>query len=71
MSDLGKTLIVVGAFIILLGVIVLFVGKIPGAGKLPGDFLIKKDNFTFYFPLTTCILLSVVLSLILYLFNKR
>ncbi|MCB9771200.1 MAG: DUF2905 domain-containing protein [Candidatus Omnitrophica bacterium] len=71
MSDLGKTLIIIGAFILFIGVVVMFVGKIPGVGKLPGDFLIKKDNFTFYFPLSTCILLSVVLSLILYLFNKR
>ncbi len=46
-------------------------GKIPGAGKLPGDILIKKENFTFYFPLTTCLLASAILSLILFLWQRK
>lgn len=71
MTDLGKTLILIGGVIILLGVILTFAGKIPGVGKLPGDILIKKENFTFYFPLATCIIISIVLSLILYFFNRR
>jgi len=46
-------------------------GKIPGVWKLPGDIFIKKENFSFYFPLTSCILLSVLLSVIMYFFNKK
>ena len=71
MTDLGKTLIVIGGVIVLAGIILTFAGKIPGAGKLPGDILIKKENFTFYFPLTTSIIISIVLSLVLCFFNRR
>lgn len=71
MSDMGKTLMIVGAIILLVGVVVTFVGKIPLLGKLPGDILIKKENFSFYFPLSTCIILSVILSLIFGFFNHR
>ena len=46
-------------------------GKIPGVGKLPGDIFIKKENFSFYFPLTTCILLSIIISALMYLFGKK
>jgi len=46
-------------------------GKIPGVGKLPGDILIKRENFSFYFPLTTCILLSLILTAVMYLFGKK
>ncbi len=45
--------------------------KIPGVGKLPGDIFIKKENFSFYFPLTTCILLSIILSAIMYFLGKK
>jgi hypothetical protein len=70
MSDLARLLMIAGAVLLLLG-LVLWVGpKIPWLGKLPGDITYKRDNFTFYFPLGTCILLSVILSLILYLFRK-
>ena len=71
MSDLGRGLILIGGVLILSGVLVLLAGKIPGFGKLPGDILIKKENFSFYFPLTTCLLLSVFLSFLFYLWNQR
>lgn len=71
MNELGKSIIVVGFILIVVGVLLTVAGKIPGIGKLPGDILIKKENFSFYFPLTTCILLSVVLSLFLHFLNKR
>ncbi|MCR4336697.1 MAG: DUF2905 domain-containing protein [Candidatus Omnitrophica bacterium] len=71
MTDLAKILIVVGAMIISMGLVLLLVGKIPGVGKLPGDFFVKKDNFIFYVPLTTCIILSLLLSFILWIFNRR
>lgn len=70
MSDLGKMLIVFGVIIAALGVILLVAPKIPWLGKLPGDISYRGERFTFYFPLATCILLSVVLSLILYFFRK-
>lgn len=71
MNDLAKMLIIAGAGIILLGVILYALGKIPGMGRLPGDIMIKKENFTFYFPLATCLILSLVVSLILFLWNRR
>ncbi len=66
----GKILILFGILLIILGIIFSFSGKIPYLGKLPGDIFVKKENFTFYFPLTTCILISIILSLIFYLISK-
>ena len=71
MGEIAKILIGIGTFFIFLGGLLLLFGKIPGIGKLPGDILIKKDNFTFYFPLATSILLSIVLSLILAFLNRN
>lgn len=70
-SGIGKTLIVFGVILAGLGVLLLFAGKIPFIGKLPGDIYIKKENFSFYFPLTTSILISLILSLILFLWQKK
>jgi membrane protein implicated in regulation of membrane protease activity len=70
-SDFGKWLIVFGAILVILGAVLTLAGKIPWLGNLPGDIYIQRRNFTFYFPLTTSILLSVVLSLFLYLFFRR
>jgi hypothetical protein len=70
MGGLGKSLIVIGLVIAALGVVVTFAGKIPWLGRLPGDITIKRENFTFYFPLATSILLSLLLSFILWLFRK-
>ena len=70
MSELGKMLIILGVIIAVVGVILLAAPKIPWLGKLPGDITYRGERFTLYFPLATCILLSVVLSLILYLFRK-
>jgi hypothetical protein len=66
-SGLGKSLIFVGAFIIIIGVVVLFSDRIPYLGKLPGDIYIKKGNFQFYFPLATSVVISIALTLIYYL----
>ncbi|MBI3804283.1 MAG: DUF2905 domain-containing protein [Nitrospirae bacterium] len=71
MADLGRILIFFGIFLALVGGGVLLAGKIPGLGRLPGDILIQRKNFTFYFPIATSILLSVVLSLIFWLLSKR
>jgi len=70
MSELGKMLIVFGVILAVVGVILLLAPKIPWLGKLPGDFTYRGERFTFYFPLATCVLLSIILSLILYLFRR-
>ena len=71
MAELAKTLILIGGVIMLIGVLAYLFGKVPGVGKLPGDIYIKKENFSFYFPLTTSILLSIILSFIFYFLNRR
>ncbi len=70
MGGIGKSLIIMGLVLIVVGLILNFSGKIPFLGKLPGDIYIKKDNFSFYFPITTCIIISIVLTLIFSIFKK-
>jgi thiosulfate reductase cytochrome b subunit len=67
---MGKFLIITGLIILLAGIAIHFSDKIPFLGKLPGDIHIRRDNFTFYFPLTTSILLSILVSVILYFITK-
>jgi len=69
-GPLGKMLILLGVFIILIGVLLLIGEKIPWIGKLPGDIIIRKKNFTFYFPIVTSILISIILTLLFTLFRK-
>lgn len=71
MQVTGKLLVISGIILIVLGAFFLLGGKIPWLGKLPGDIIVKRENFTFYFPITTCILISVVLSVLAYLFFGR
>ena len=70
MAELGKTLILLGGVLVVVGVLLTLGGKLPWLGRLPGDIIIQRDNFTFYFPLATSILLSVVLSLLFMLFRR-
>lgn len=70
MGDIAKIFIILGVFLIVIGVILLFIGKVPFLGKLPGDVLIKKEHFTVYVPLTTGIIISILISLVLYLIGK-
>jgi hypothetical protein len=70
MPSFGKSLIVLGLVIALIGVILTLAGRIPWIGRLPGDIYIKRENFTFYFPLATSILISLILSFILWLLKK-
>lgn len=71
-QTLGKMIIVLGIFLVVIGVIIILAPKIPYIGRLPGDIYIKRDNFVFYFPLVSSILVSIILSLILYfIFGKR
>jgi len=71
MSAMGRLLILSGVVLIICGALFLFIGRFPGMRRLPGDILIQRDQFTFYFPITTSILISVVLSFIMWLFLKR
>jgi len=72
MSSLGRTLIVIGAVIMAVGLLVTFGGRLPfRIGRLPGDILIKGKHSVFYFPLATSLLVSLLLSLVLWLANRR
>lgn len=71
MAEIGKSVIFIGIVVIVIGIILLFSDKLPfNLGKLPGDISYKKENFSFYFPITTSILVSIVLSLLFYIFGK-
>lgn len=67
---MGKVLIVIGVVLVLVGIIITYSDRIPFLGKLPGDITIERDNFRLYFPLATSIILSIVISIILYLINR-
>jgi len=67
---MGRILILVGIALILVGLLMTIGNDIPWIGKLPGDIIIKKDHFSFYFPLTSCIIVSVILTLLLYIFRR-
>ena len=71
MHEAAKTFILFGMIFISIGVVLYFAGRVPWLGKLPGDIMIKKENFTFYFPLTTCLLISALLSLVFYFFTHK
>jgi len=72
---LGKMLLVFGGVMVLLGLVLLvaghFSGKVPWLGRLPGDIYIERGSRTFYFPLATCLIVSVVLTLLFSLFSRR
>jgi hypothetical protein len=64
MVGLGKILLIVGGIIVVFGLILLFSQYIPFLGKLPGDISIKKDGFSFYFPIVTLLVLSIIITII-------
>jgi len=70
LSGLGRLLIFLGLVLAAAGVLLVLVGRVPGLGRLPGDILIQRGNFTFYFPLATSLLISLLLTLILYLLRR-
>jgi len=74
MQDLdpfAKLLILFGLILVAVGGLLLFIGKVPYIGKLPGDIYVQRRNFSFYFPLTTSILLSIILTLLFSFFRRR
>lgn len=70
-THFGKLLIILGIVISAIGVLLVLSGKIPWLGKLPGDFFWRGKNVSFYFPITTSILLSILLTVILWFINRR
>ncbi len=70
MNEIAKALIIIGAVLIVIGLVILGIQKLPFMGKLPGDIIIKREHFTFSFPLATSIIISILISLILYLICK-
>ena len=71
MNNLGKPLIIMGLILLAVGLLVSFSPKLPTwLGRLPGDISIRRENFSFYFPLATCLLISLLLSFILWLFRR-
>jgi Protein of unknown function (DUF2905) len=75
MADLGKILLGLGLVMVVLGCLLLlasqFTGKVPWFGRLPGDISVERGNWRFYFPLGTSIVVSLVLTLLLWLFSRR
>jgi hypothetical protein len=70
-EPIGKALIIFGIALIGIGLLLTFINKVPFLGKLPGDIYIQKKNFTFYFPVATSILISIIISFILWLWSLR
>ena len=71
MNDLGRTLVVMGLVVAVVGVLLVLVGRVPGLGRLPGDIYIQRGNWSFYFPLATSIVISVLLTALFWLFGRR
>jgi hypothetical protein len=69
-SHLGRLLVIGGILLAVLGVVVLLAGRVPLLGRLPGDIVYRKGGTTFYFPVVTCLLLSLILSLLVSLFRR-
>jgi len=68
---LAKALIVFGLILIILGTFLTLGGKIPWLGRLPGDIYIHRKGFSFYFPIATCILISIIISFVIWLVSKK
>jgi hypothetical protein len=70
MQDAGKWLVIVGVLLVIVGLMLWKTGGLFGLGKLPGDLFVQKGSSTFYFPIVTCIVISVILTLLSWLFRR-
>ncbi len=70
LQSLGKMLLLAGLLLAVVGLGLLFADRLPFLGRLPGDIFIRRGNFTFYFPVVTCLLLSILITLLLALFRR-
>ena len=71
MNELGRLLIVVGILVAVIGIILTLAGRLPWLGRLPGDIYVQRGHWTFVFPLATSLLISVVLSIVLWVIGRR
>jgi len=71
MPDLGRTLVMLGIAVAVVGLVLMVAPNIPWLGKLPGDVLVRRERFTLYFPIVTCLVVSVVLTVIMNLFFRN
>jgi hypothetical protein len=71
MHEIGKLLVVFGVLIAGVGVLLMLAGRVPWLGRLPGDVYVQRGNWTFYFPLATSILVSLILTVLFWLFGRR
>jgi membrane protein implicated in regulation of membrane protease activity len=71
MNDLGKSLIVVGVLIVVVGAVLMLAGRVPWLGRMPGDIYFQRGNWSFYFPVVTSLVVSVLLTLLFWLFGRR
>jgi hypothetical protein len=70
MAAIGKMLVIIGAILVVIGLGVMFGDKIPFWGRLPGDVYIKRERFSLYFPITTSIIISIILTILFSIFRK-
>ncbi len=70
MAGLGRTLIALGLLLVVIGLVFLLAGRVPWIGNLPGDITIQRERYSFYFPITTSIVISVIVSLVLWFFRR-
>lgn len=70
MAGFGKSLIVIGIMLVVVGLLFSLGGKIPWLGHLPGDIYIQRERFTLFFPVTTCLLISIIITLVLYFLRR-
>jgi hypothetical protein len=70
MPGIGRMLVIVGVLLVIVGLGFMFADKIPYVGRLPGDIFIKREKFSFYFPLTTSIIISIILTVLFTIFRK-
>jgi hypothetical protein len=71
MGGLGRTLILLGAVLVIVGLLVTVAGRFTSLGRLPGDIVVRRSNFTFYFPVVTSIVLSLLLTLVMWFLQRR
>ncbi len=70
-QQIGRFFIILGLIISAIGALLLLSGKIPWIGRLPGDIIMQKKNFTFYFPLATSIIISIILTLLFWVLGRK
>jgi len=71
MGDIGRALIIIGGVLLAMGLLLTLAGRLPWLGRLPGDIVLQRRNFTLYIPIATGLLISLLLSLVLWLIGKK